>query len=82
MPSLARETRFSHPSICAHHLSAGTTIGYGDMTPATDLGKIAVAIYAIVAVNAVVALLLPARQYLEGFCRVKDVVKYSDAKLA
>jgi hypothetical protein len=52
------------------------------MTPATDLGKIAVAIYAIVAVNAVVALLLPARQYLEGFCRVKDVVKYSDAKLA
>jgi hypothetical protein len=52
------------------------------MTPATDLGKIAVAIYAIVAVNVVVALLVPARQYLEGFCRVKDVVKDKDTKLA
>jgi hypothetical protein len=52
------------------------------MTPATDLGKVAVAIYAIVAVNAVVALLLPARQYLEGFCRVKEVANYRDTKLA
>jgi hypothetical protein len=52
------------------------------MTPATDLGKIAVAIYAIVAVNVVVAILEPARQYLEGFCRVKEVVNYKDAKLA
>jgi hypothetical protein len=52
------------------------------MTPVTDLGKIAIAIYAIVAVNVVVALLVPARQYLEGFCRVKEVAKYSDAKLA
>jgi hypothetical protein len=72
----------SHPLMCARHLFAGTTIGYGDMTPATDLGKIAVAIYAIVAVNVVVALLVPARQYLEGFCRVKDVVKDKDTKLA
>jgi hypothetical protein len=52
------------------------------MTPATDLGKIAVAIYAIVSVNVVVALLVPARQYLEGFCRVEEVVNYSDTKLA
>jgi hypothetical protein len=60
------------------------TIGYGDMTPATDLGKIAVAIYAIMAVNVVLSLLVPARRYLESFCRVKKdvLLDYSNTKLA
>ena len=50
------------------------------MTPATDLGKIAVAIYAIVAVNVVVALLVPARHYLDGVCRIKDIVNKRNTK--
>lgn len=49
----------------------GTTIGFGDMTPKTDLGKIAVAVYAIVAINTIGLLLAPARMVLERFCTVQ-----------
>ena len=42
----------------------GTTIGYGDMAPVTDNGKIAAALYAIVAVNVVGALLDPCKDFL------------------
>ncbi|EEC50899.1 predicted protein [Phaeodactylum tricornutum CCAP 1055/1] len=44
----------------------GTTIGYGDVTPSTDAGKIAVAFYAICAIPVVAGLMEPARVLLEG----------------
>ena len=50
-------------------LHKGTTIGYGDVTPKTDAGKIAVALYAIVSLQAMGMLLDPARTWLEQLCR-------------
>ena len=41
----------------------GTTIGFGDISPKTDGGKIAAAIYAIIAVNVVGALLDPCKDF-------------------
>ena len=46
----------------------GTTIGYGDVSPKTDAGKLAVALYAIAAVNVVASLLEPAKEFLLSFC--------------
>jgi Ion channel len=46
----------------------GTTIGYGDLTPNTDLGRLAVAIYALLVCNVVGGLLEPARDYFESLC--------------
>ncbi|KAL7567613.1 hypothetical protein ACA910_000209 [Epithemia clementina (nom. ined.)] len=48
-----------------------TTIGYGDFAPHSNMGKIAVALYAITSVNVMAILLQPARHYLELLCRVK-----------
>jgi hypothetical protein len=42
----------------------GTTIGYGDMHPQTDNGKLAAALYALIAVNVVGELLNPAKDML------------------
>jgi len=50
----------------------GTTIGYGDIHPKTDAGKLAVALYAIVAINAVGSLLQPAKEVLHSLCKVQD----------
>jgi hypothetical protein len=44
---------------------------YGDYTPKSDLGKLAVAAYAVLVVNVVAGLLKPGRMYLEDLCRVK-----------
>lgn len=46
----------------------GTTIGYGDKAPVTDNGKLAAAIYALVAVNVVGGLLQPASGFLSELC--------------
>jgi hypothetical protein len=48
----------------------GTTIGYGDRAPATNSGKVAVALYAMLVVNVMALVLAPAREFLEGLCRV------------
>lgn len=48
----------------------GTTIGYGDISPKSDVGKLAVAVYAVLAVNVVASLLEPAKEYLQSFCEV------------
>mgnify|MGYP003954525673 CR=1 FL=1 len=45
----------------------GTTIGYGDMYPQTDNGKLAAALYALIAVNVVGELLNPAKEMLTHF---------------
>ena len=52
----------------------GTTIGYGDVTPKTDNGKLAAALYTLVAVNVVGGLLQPAADFLSKFCTT-DITK-------
>lgn len=47
---------------------AGTTIGYGDKTPSSDMGKVFVALYAIFAVQVMAGLLEPAKRALESLC--------------
>ena len=47
----------------------GTTIGYGDETPKSDLGKVLVALYAILVVNVMAVLLQPSKDFLENLCR-------------
>ena len=51
----------------------GTTIGYGDMYPVTDIGKIAAALYALLAVNVVGELLNPAKEILTKLITNDDV---------
>lgn len=46
----------------------GTTIGYGDITPSSDEGKLAVALYAILVINVMGGLLRPAGDFLERLC--------------
>jgi len=45
-----------------------TTIGYGDTVPHTDAGKIAAALYAMLAVNVAAAFMEPAKEILMKFC--------------
>jgi hypothetical protein len=53
----------------------GTTIGYGDKAPVTDNGKLAAALYALVAVNVVGGLLEPAAGFLSGLCTTDTTKK-------
>ena len=53
----------------------GTTIGYGDKAPVTDNGKLAAAVYALIAVNVVGGLLAPAADYLSALCADDDEKK-------
>lgn len=55
-----------------HHTS-GTTIGYGDLTPKSDIGKIAVACYGLVRINVLALMLKPARDFFENLCHVPAV---------
>mmetsp|Transcript_19800 Transcript_19800/g.45165 ORF Transcript_19800/g.45165 Transcript_19800/m.45165 type:complete len:232 (+) Transcript_19800:169-864(+) len=54
----------------AIHLSiiTGTTIGYGNITPASDPGRFFLAIYAIMVCNVAAGFLDKGRLYLESFC--------------
>eukprot|EP00521_Asterionellopsis_glacialis_P005982 CAMPEP_0195273042 /NCGR_PEP_ID=MMETSP0706-20130129/16200_1 /TAXON_ID=33640 /ORGANISM="Asterionellopsis glacialis, Strain CCMP134" /LENGTH=215 /DNA_ID=CAMNT_0040329409 /DNA_START=21 /DNA_END=668 /DNA_ORIENTATION=- len=45
-----------------------TTIGYGDLTPQTDAGKLATALYALLAINVAGAFLQPAQDFLTTLC--------------
>ena len=47
---------------------------YGDYTPKSDYGKIAVAIYAIAIVNVMACILKVGRQYLEDLCLMKTAI--------
>jgi hypothetical protein len=51
----------------------GTTIGYGDVTPTSDVGKIAVALYAILVINVLSGLIQQPRRFLESLCRVDAI---------
>lgn len=53
----------------------GTTIGYGDETPKSDLGKVLVALYAILVVNVMAVLLQPSKDFLERLCRLPAIPK-------
>lgn len=51
----------------------GTTIGYGDITPTSDMAKIAVALYAIVVINVISGLIQEPRRFLENLCREAEI---------
>eukprot|EP00946_MAST-07B_sp_MAST-7B-sp1_P001599 g1599.t1 len=51
----------------------GTTIGYGDQIPSSDRGKLAGALYALIAVNVVGELLGPAKDALTNFVTSGEV---------
>mmetsp|Transcript_39479 Transcript_39479/g.58002 ORF Transcript_39479/g.58002 Transcript_39479/m.58002 type:complete len:195 (+) Transcript_39479:168-752(+) len=51
----------------------GTTIGYGDVSPKTDIGKLATSIFAILVTNVMGGLLEPAKDVLANFCRSKPI---------
>ena len=50
----------------------GSTIGYGDMSPSSDAGKIAAAIFAVLVINVTGGLLEPAASFLSSYCTKKD----------
>ena len=61
---------------------AGTTIGYGDFTPVTDWGKLAISAYVILAINVTGALLEPAKTFLMDICTEDvELPQASNAKL-
>jgi len=45
------------------------TIGYGDKSPHTNLGKILVAMYSLVGINVLLVVLQPIKELLEDLCR-------------
>lgn len=64
--------RESHRSIHAFIRMKGTTIGYGNITPTSDLGRFLLAIYAILACNVVGGFLDLGKGFLESFCLVSE----------
>ena len=70
-----------YPSSLMHINPTGTTIGYGDRTPDSDLGKILIALYIIVAIPAVAVLLEPGKRFLEDLCRRKELPPVADKDL-
>jgi hypothetical protein len=48
---------------------SGTTIGYGDLTPASNAGRFFLALYAIAICNVMGGFLDVSRQYLESLCK-------------
>jgi Ion channel len=65
----------SHSDALYASIITGTTIGYGDLTPRSDAGKIAVACYGIVGINVLAVILKPARDFFESLCHVKATIK-------
>ena len=59
----------------------GTTIGYGDLTPSTEVGKILVAFYAVLVVGVTGVLLDVSKERLIQFCipALPKVVPEEDA---
>lgn len=51
----------------------GTTIGYGDVTPSSDLGRFSLALYVIMVCNVMGSLLDVGRRLLEPLCRRADL---------
>jgi hypothetical protein len=47
---------------------AGTTIGYGEIHPNSNLGKLAVSLFALLIVNVAGGFLQPAKEYLSYIC--------------
>jgi hypothetical protein len=62
-------------------MRSGTTIGYGNITPSSDLGRFSLAIYAIMICNVMGGLLDIGRQFLEPFCRQRPREKKTDEKV-
>ena len=53
----------------------GSTIGYGDMSPSSDAGKIAAAIFAVLVINVTGGLLEPAASFLSSYCTKKPAIE-------
>mmetsp|Transcript_17637 Transcript_17637/g.51349 ORF Transcript_17637/g.51349 Transcript_17637/m.51349 type:complete len:202 (-) Transcript_17637:136-741(-) len=72
----------SHVEAMYFSIVTGTTIGYGDIGPKTDEGKIATALYAVLVVNVMGALLEPARNFLSQFCSTKRIDDVSEKSVS
>jgi hypothetical protein len=69
----------SIPLSFALHLSAGTTIGYGDITPAKELARLP--LFMPFGSQCRRGTTITSAAVSEGFCRVKEVVSNKDTKL-
>mmetsp|Transcript_5212 Transcript_5212/g.9563 ORF Transcript_5212/g.9563 Transcript_5212/m.9563 type:complete len:127 (+) Transcript_5212:3-383(+) len=56
----------------------GTTLGYGDLEPKTNHGRIATALFALLAVNVIGGMLEPAKWYLSKLCTAPPILKETD----
>jgi len=59
---------------------AGLTIGYGDFSPSTDLGKLVISLYVILAINVTGALLEPGKKFLVDLCTEDDELPLASTK--
>ena len=64
---------FSETEAAYFSFITGTTIGYGDRSPASDASKIAAAIFAILVINVTGGLLEPGASFLSSYCMKRDV---------
>jgi hypothetical protein len=62
----------THAQALYASIITGTTIGYGDVTPSSDAGRLGIALYILLSVNVIGMVLDVMKQHLLDFCRQAD----------